>query len=297
MKQIKKKLHSNAGASIILALALMLICVMVSSVIVAAAASGVNRNETELKKQQQYLAITSAAQYIAEELNKTGSDKFCGVNLVHEKACSRYKNYAQQVVRVGENDLKVYAIPTPYASLVGGGLELVDIMQFYLHVPDTATEPIFCDVPSKKIVLDESGETSFSGTFSGIMKEAATKVYTGAEVPYSREFTIEVDDTRISEVKCIFEMDENYHVSVLVKSEDGGSEYSMIVDLPVAGHIENPTGYQETEECEHYCFYEYTDLYGNVQVTPPGLSTFKQQVDNTTTTITWGTPVISKGGN
>ena len=93
MKQIKKKLHSNAGASIMLALALTLICLMVSSVIVAAAASGVNRNKVELEKQQEYLAITSAAQYIAENLVLASDDKFCAVNLLHEKPCNQYSNY------------------------------------------------------------------------------------------------------------------------------------------------------------------------------------------------------------
>lgn len=295
MKQIKRKLHSNSGASVILALALMLICVMVSAVIVAAAASGVNRNETEKKKQQEYLAITSAAQYIAEELNESRNDVYCGVYYKDLHPCSRYRNYVMYQIRVGGSFRDVYAIPTPYASLEGGGLAGISVLQFYLYVrPENVSLPYFCNIEPRKDTLDSAGETSFSGDFAAMMKEAATQVYKN-EVVYTKEFTISVDDTRIPAVKCKFKMDKEYHVTVELESALGGSEYSMVVEMPIKDRIDNSTGYTTTEECLHECFYEYVDDFGNVQATTPVQRKFIQQVDNPTTTIIWGTPVIRKG--
>ena len=158
MKQIKKKLHSNTGASIMLALALTLICLMVSSVIVAAAASGAYRKQEEIKSQQAYLAITSAAQYIAENLNTSSDYKFCGVHYSGETACNRYRNYVPENVEVGGATRNVYRIPTPYTYVTA--LAGIDVLDFYL-VNDG---DIFRNNLSEKKVLET--ETSFAPPFS-----------------------------------------------------------------------------------------------------------------------------------
>jgi len=301
MKQIKRKLHSNAGASVILALALVLVCVMVSSVIVAAAASGVARNEAELKNQKAYFAVTSAAQYIADNLNPTGTDRFCGAHIKHVQPCNRYKNYSKTTVQVGSETRNVYAIPTPYSTLQGDALTS-DILQFFLYL-NSAEEDIFCPVPGSVPnseewkVLEDGGVTAFSGIFKDILKAAATHVYK-EKSEYSTVFTISVQlEDRIPKVKCTFKMNTDYQVDITVECNDGSSTYSMIVEMPAYSPTEDPSGYVTTEECKHIIFYEYCNSVGNVAYSPlvEWEPTFRHEVEHTTTTVTWGTPVIVKG--
>lgn len=298
MNQIKKKLHSNKGASIMLALALMLICVMVSSVIVAAAASGVARNKVETEKQQAYLAVTSAAQYIAEDLKASASSTdftFCGELAKDVRPCSKYKNYTQTEVWVGGVKKDAYEIPTPYAIPRGDGHPgTLDILQFYLA---KESENIFCPESETKQV--STSGTKFSGDFKNLMREAAETVYLAdnlANAKYtSNEFTIHVDDSRIPDVKGIFEMDCDYNVKITLKCDGGDSGYSMTIELPVLSILENPYGSATQLECTHKCYYEYCNDAGNVDVGTRDI-TFKHEVNNTTITVTWGTPVIHKGG-
>lgn len=313
MKQIKRKLHSNAGASIILALTLLLICVMVSSVIVAAAASGASRNnENELKRQQEYLAITSAAQYIADNLNSSGNDRFCGVQKRQENPCNKYKSYDRINVPVNGTSVSAYAIPTPYSAPEGEELNAVEVLQFYLCGDN------FCTTQLKKEVLTDGGITAFAGIFGDIMKEAATAIYTedftkltpvgevaGVTIwKYVKGFTLSVKnldntwDNRIPEVKCTFKMDAEYQVKILVESnaeESEASEYFLIVEMPAFSPSMDPSGWKTTESCKHQCFYEYLDADGNTQFSTEKEYTFTHEVNHSTTTVTWGTPTISKG--
>lgn len=64
------KLKGNRGATMILALALFLICVMVSSIILVVAASSSGRVSQQVEDQQAYLAVSSAADIVATELNR-----------------------------------------------------------------------------------------------------------------------------------------------------------------------------------------------------------------------------------
>jgi len=312
MNQIKKKLQSNAGASIILAMTLLLICVMVSSVIVAAAASGASRNnENELRKQQEYLAITSAAQYIADNLNPSGNNTFCGVQLRQENPCNKYKSYDRMNVQVDGTYVSAYAIPTPYSSPEGAELNTVEVLRFYLCENTENTEETFCNTQLKKDALVEGNATAFAGIFGEMMQEAATAIYTWDETnvahsrDFSKEFTMSVEDeehirdNRIPEVKCTFKMDAEYQVKILVESnveESEASEYFLIVEMPAFSPSEDPSGWKTTKSCKHQCFYEYLDAEGNTQFSTEKEYTFTHEVNHSTTTVTWGTPTISKGG-
>lgn len=298
MNNIKKKLHSNSGASMILALALMLICIMVSSVIIVAAASGIDRNKEKQKRQQEYLAVTSAAKYIAENLNQTGSDSFSGVMLKNEKPCNQYKNYrVESNIRVGTKDVDAYAIPSQHVSIEANQPDLVSVEQIYLYVketnPSTPDVNIFCPKQATKEVIEET--TSFSGTLKELMRSAAEEVFLH-DLSYSNEFTIEVGDDRIPDVKCKFSMDTDYNVTVVVQSVDVESEYYMLVHMYAYSIDINPAGWKTLETCTHNCFYEYCDLVGNIQTSEIKPYTLKHEVGNPTTTVTWKKPVITKGG-
>ena len=299
MNQMKKKLHSNSGASMILALALMLICVMVSSVIIVAAASGIDRNKERMKREQEYLAVTSAAKYIAENLNSVGSDRFNGVQLKNEAPCFKYKNYRlESNIRANGTYVDAYAVPSQNILIEANEPGLVSVEQFYLYVKDTdPTTPavdIFCHEESTFEVVDAT--TSFSGVFAELMRDAAETVFM-QNVAYSNEFTIKVDDSRIPEVKCKFNMDEDYNVTVTVQSMNVESEYYMIVQMPTYDLEVNPAGWRTMITCTHRGFYEYCNNVGNILTSNIKEYTLKHEIDNPTTTVTWEKPVIIKGGN
>ena len=83
MQRLKKKLHSNSGASILMALLVMLVAVMVSAVIIAAAVSAAVSVREERAQQQAYLTVSSAAELIRDEL-ESGKDSYKKVVTVTE---------------------------------------------------------------------------------------------------------------------------------------------------------------------------------------------------------------------
>lgn len=70
MKRLRKKLHSERGASILLALLMLLVCMMVGASVLAAAASNAGKARSNRTEQQRYLNLTSAIQLVADEIAK-----------------------------------------------------------------------------------------------------------------------------------------------------------------------------------------------------------------------------------
>ena len=292
MRHIRRKLNSNTGASMILALVLVLICAMVSSVIVMAAASGVSRNESKLKKQQEYLAVTSAAQFIAENLNPSEDSILCGVIMTNEKPCAKYKNY-NIPFQIDVNGVLVssYAIPMPAASIPGVDNTMV-LEQFYLVAEDLVGTNAFCEAIPMAVIKEDA--TEFSGYFGALMKRAASDVFKNNAV-FSESFTMEVGDDRLPKVKCTFTMEKDYSVDIVIHSVDEVSDYSMTVRMDA----NQSTNFIEDEvECtnEHRYFYEYSDMVGNLHTSEIGYIKFNHTVKNSVIEVTWGSPVISKGG-
>ena len=71
MNRISKKLKSQSGASLIIALVLLLVCVMVGSVILSSAAGNADKMRKRESEQQEYLALSSAAELIRTSLGGT----------------------------------------------------------------------------------------------------------------------------------------------------------------------------------------------------------------------------------
>lgn len=295
MNQIKKKLNSDSGASMILVLVLMLICVMVSSVVIVAAASGANRNKTNIENQQEYLAVTSAARYIAENLNPSGEAYFCGVACTNEAPCSKYKNDNPPLeLNVNGEVVSAYAIPTPAMVIPGFDNTTMAMEQFYIVVEDADGVYPFCEsIPEMKI----SDTTNFSGPFQELMKLAASEVFTHS-TSYAQTFTISVEDERLPDVECSFTMETNYSITIVIRSTNPEANYSMTVQMPVANVDINSVIDKKIVVCtnEHKYFYEYCDNAGNIQTSEIGTYRFQQEVTNATTSVTWDEPVINKGG-
>lgn len=71
MERIKKKIHSQSGASFLLALLAFLVAAVVSVVIVTAAVTNVKRIYSDREAQQDHLTLLSAAQLVRDEMEKT----------------------------------------------------------------------------------------------------------------------------------------------------------------------------------------------------------------------------------
>lgn len=70
MKRLRKKLHSERGASILLALLFFLVCIMVGASVLAAAASNAGKIRSNQTEQQRYLTLSSAIRLVADELKQ-----------------------------------------------------------------------------------------------------------------------------------------------------------------------------------------------------------------------------------
>lgn len=70
MRRLREKLHSERGASILLAMLLFLVCCMVAASVLAAAASNAGKNRSNRAEQQKYLTLSSAIRFVADEIEK-----------------------------------------------------------------------------------------------------------------------------------------------------------------------------------------------------------------------------------
>ena len=283
-----------------LALALLLICVMVSSVIIAAAASGSTRNEVNLKKQRDYLAVTSSAQYIAANLNPVSGSQFVGIIHSNDMPCNMYKNYAMSSgIEVDGELVYAYAVPMPKTMIPGIDDNQITIEQFYLYVgkmsEDISDVNIFCE--EDPVVKVDEEATTFTGPFADLMKKAASEVFLH-KVAYSTEFTMNVDDERLPQVKCKFSMSTDYSVAVVIESMGEDSNYTMTVRMGTRDIVSGVKKSDPPVSCtkEHTYFYEYCDEFGNIHTSALATHRFEHEVNNPTTTVTWSSPVISKGG-
>lgn len=70
MKRLREKLHSESGASILLALLMFLVCGMVASSVLAAASSNAGKTRSNQAEHQKYLTLSSAIRLAADELER-----------------------------------------------------------------------------------------------------------------------------------------------------------------------------------------------------------------------------------
>ena len=70
MKTLNRKLHSQHGASILLALLFLLVCMMAAASVLTAAVSNAGKIRSNYEEQQRYLALSSALRLVAGELEQ-----------------------------------------------------------------------------------------------------------------------------------------------------------------------------------------------------------------------------------
>lgn len=70
MERLGKKLHSERGASLVMALLLLFVCMMVAASILAAASSNAGKHRSNRVEQQKYLTLSSALRLVCDELER-----------------------------------------------------------------------------------------------------------------------------------------------------------------------------------------------------------------------------------
>lgn len=268
-----KKLKDNTGASMMLVLALLLVCVMVSSVIVATAASGSSRNTRRLEQQRDYLAVSSGAEFIAQNLQDVGT--FVGSTELNTKPCYAYRNNLSNVETASGEYVSGYWVPIS-------------------PLPDTIDFYILGELCESVVAPKVDDATSFRGYFAELMKTAASEVYL-KNVSYKEIFYISVPDEseRMPKVKCVFTMNQNYNIKIEITSESGNSDYSVVIMVNTASVDENNSGHKQTITCNHPVCYKV--LENGTWVIVEETREFSHEVSGPITTVTWKKPVITKG--
>lgn len=268
-----KKLKDNKGASMMLVLALLLVCVMVSSVIVSTAASGSSRNTRRVEQQRDYMAVSSGAEIIAENLQEIGT--FIGSTEVNTKPCYAYRNNAGSAETISGDFVSGYWVPIS-------------------PLPDTTDFYILGELCNSIIVPKIDDATAFQGYFADLMRAAASDVYL-KNMSYEETFYISIpnEEERLPKVKCAFLMNQNYNVKIEITSESGNSDYAIVITMNALLPEVNNSGHKETIYCSHPVCYKV--LENGMWVIHEETMEFSHEVSGPVTTVTWSKPVITKG--
>ena len=272
MQKKNNKLKSTRGASMILALALCLLCTTVASIIVVNATSGASRNVDRTSQQRGYLAVSSAANLLAEELEGVGT-------VVANQSTTIYpcKDYMTQgEIEYGGSVISGYMLPDGIFNESGA---LTPLIQDPHHTSPVTT------------VVDGSG---VSGALSELIVSATDYIYQ-METAYSEEFTLApvIEDERLPEVTGLFKMDTNYNVRIELTTEL--SDYTITVVMTKAAVVSNNDPDTEQVTHNHTVYYrklQWDGSYGD----GVGSLICTGNVKATTQTISWNPPTIVKGG-
>lgn len=279
---VKKKLQSNRGASMILVLALFLVCVMVSSVVMAAASSGVSRNEKRVKQQNGYLAVSSATDLVLEEMKELGM--FVGENIVGRYGCQDctvegYIEYNGTMIQGYRLDAEYTTNPAD-KDYVSNPLDDGHLLLPKQHEPYVYT------------VTDEE-KTTLDGLFADMFKRACTQVFmTDDGYREIIKLSLSASDERLPEVSCLFEMSDTYDVSFTLSTQE--SAYAIVISamgIAIEGDVTESV--EATDE--HTIYYKkFVEDTGSYEETVENWI-IPIEVTTTTTEISWGEPVVEKG--
>ena len=305
MTQIKEKLNSNSGASMMLALALMLVCVFVSSIILTAAASGASRNEERSAQQREYLAVSSAAEFLQENLKNAGT--LAGQTTIKTYQCNVYMQMEKETVNLkpdGGETVPYTGYPISWDATAGYPNVLLMLKERDEdgNIPEGANEgDYFCK--NERILEINEEKTKFNGLFKELMERAAKTVFE-TEIAYKENFYLYVpgeqteENGRIPKVKCEFTMNAGYEVSIDIFVENGVSHSSMLLTMGAVKDINNTAGsvYEATCEHSHPVVSFVINEDKKVIEAKDGVQKFTRFNACPTIEITWLEPQLSKGG-
>lgn len=274
---IKNKLRSNRGASMILVLALFFVCVMVSSIVIFNASNGLSRNAQRTRQQRGYLAVSSAADFVVEELKLATT--YTGKNVFKKYGCEDC-NIPGEIVYNG-TVIYGYRLDSAY---IGNPLDDNHIV--------IRTDADHVDRGDNKQTDPEN--TIVKGCMGDLLVRAAEHVYL-LGTPYSEQIKLEmaISDERMPVVNCKFTMNVEYGIECLLTTEE--SSYSItITSSAIVNDAETVT--KDVESDKHILYYKKHDAI-NSSFKDERIDAFPISIEVTTIlkTVTWGIPNIEKG--
>lgn len=288
VKLLKKKIHSNRGASMILALALFLICTMVSSVIIAAASTGISRNAQRTKQQIGYLAIGSASDLIMEELENL--EVYVGKNIEGRYGCQdctvegyiEYKNEETGSVST-VNGVRLDAEYTDNPldkNFVSNPLD-----DGHLLIPVSHDPYVYA--------VTDGDKTNLDGVLGEMFQRGCTQVFaTGSSYTENMTISLSNSDERMPDVTCLFTMDEEYNVSFQLTTAE--SDYSLVITAVAVVKVSDITESTDDSD-EHTIYYKKFDEATGSYTSVATKWAIPIEVITTTTEISWSGSKVEKG--
>lgn len=274
---IKKKLQSNRGASMMMVLALFFVCVIVSSIIVFNASNGLSRTAQRTRQQRGYLAVSSAADFIAEEIRLDNA--YVGISTTKKYGCDNCNIPIELVY--GGNLVSGFRLDPEYIGThIGDG----HLMLEKNHI----------DRGEQKATDSDSDHTYANGIIGEMLIRAAEHVYL-YETEYEESLILALADERMPDVNCKFTMDKEYNTRFVLATAE--SDYRLTVtSLAIIqdGKVEPK---EEDRVDPHMVYYKVFNMEKGTfeEVT---LEDYNIPIDVTIISrkVTWNVPKVEKGG-
>lgn len=274
-KAMKRKLHNNHGASMILVLALFFTCIMVSSVIVFGASGGASRNAERIRSQRGYLAVSSAAELLVRELKLT--NEYVGKNTIRKYGCEQC-NIPVNMIYFGEN-VAGYRLDADY-------------------IPDPLDDGHLI-LPVIHSDMGEDRQTDEDNTqWQGILGELVIR---GAEHVYKKDATYEetlnlelaVTDERLPAVEGHFTMDREYNMVFVLTADN--SEYGLTIKVPGRIQQGEKQDVKINDDSHTLYFKNYNPMTGAYEDVKEQGFGIPLEITTVTTRVTWDIPKVEKG--
>ena len=263
MKQaLNTKLHSQRGASILVALMFFLVCAMVAAVILGSATTNAQKNQQRREEQQVYYSVSSAAKLLRDKVSRLSYE---GGETAAHYGCNDY--------HCDENNYK-----------------LIDFQ------PAACTDTAQMTPIAAKSNGTDAGDDDL---LANLLKDGVQLVYqSGLELAkdskqpfngWSKSFTI--DDGKYT-VDVTVSIDKNYTLTFQLtpKDETFRDDYGMTL---VCDGKSYSTQASETITCTHN-----VTLQSLTETEPTTTATtFEGTKKTTTTTVSWEPGMIYKGAN
>lgn len=230
MRKLIQKLHSQHGASILLALLFLLACMMVAASVLMAAVSNAGKIRSNYEEQQRYLALSSALRLVAGEIEKAEYTGKYTVTTWDEPV--EWNEYDQPIAWA-----HYYRLDQAEGSFTCGELG---------RQPEP--DPVMktgCMVP----LLEELDGLFAQKEAKGELSSASLKTYSG---PKTHELTFTIDGTSatgldvlkemLHKMRITVRMDESRRIRLTCTLTEGSAVYRMEAELtpvgaPVVGYV------------------------------------------------------------
>lgn len=233
MKELRRKLKDQSGASILLALLFFLLCSMVGASVLMAAVSNAGKIRSNRAEQQKYLLLSSALRLVCDELT---SAEYYGQYT--------YKHYYKEIP--GDPILDAEGHPVLDA---GGNPVLEESVKEIYHVYEQTTGDFDCGL---KDVLPLTGELDvvFAAAFPPSGDDGTGLIHyeyipkTGSSPSETHKLSIGVDPSSVdglggpeNQVTVKVQMDQNLHIWLTATLGGETNGYTMKALLTGQGNL------------------------------------------------------------